>query len=1333
MRRFLRLTLRVFYLTLAFTLITLAIVVQLGRSLTYLVSDYREELASVLSQQTGTRVELSALNADWSGLQPLLEADDIRIYGQNNEQLLAMDEAQLRLNLLASLWHRAPVWSSVMLRGGDITLHQDKDGRWRLQGSNDSAKPMSAESQSHIVDILLAARRIGIEQTQVNVQFLSGDSFTLKSPNLLLENRGDFHRLLLQLGVEDNANAIYMVLEAKGDPRENNSQLQGYLQLRDFSMARAAAILPKTWLEGTGSQIRGRLDATLWLSRGKNTSPLTLQGDMRLSEGSVKAATLDLHIEHLQTDLSGYYQQGGWQLGLESLFVAAGGVSQSGLQLSLEQSSPQAPLIARMNRLDLPWLSRQLNASGAFVQNDFVTSLLQELNPRGQMRSLQLTVPLGNTSKTHFAAQLQSIAVDGWRGVPAFTDVNGYLDTGLFAGHIQLNSQAGFSMAFEGVYAHPLEFDSAAGSVAWRVRPKLNDIDVYSGPLEVSDGAENARGVFHLSLPIQRRTGPIDLTIALTATDVLAQQYRKYLPEVVPASLTQYVQRGIGRDNPGLATSGAFIYRGTLNEKGAQAYSVGLDLQLEQAAFLYHPDWPPVQKVNGRLVVDDGDLHGRITAGEVYNSEIAETHITLADNPYDQGKWLQISGKVDGIASDGLRILRQSVLRQFVGSQMDSWYLHGDLIAALDLGIPLEANAKGAYQKLALDIDASMFALDNFNLELSDLSGRISYDSETGLGSDTLTAKLFGSPTNIEIGTLQDGQMGALTTVDVETSASVTELVEWTGQPTLQFAQGEMPLEVHIELNHNYSRQQDASDDARVAAVSVQADLENTTIDLPPPLNKSKGEAGVLALNYILGAQTALADIHYLDRLRALMHLTQDGKQLKGGAISLGGEPELAADPALRITGELESIDPQALLDAWETFREIHREEAETTGGGAGAMLSVPVEAEILLKQHRLAGIELQNLEISVKQKSEAWHLGLKHPVATGELDWPSNSNQPLRLHVEHLRLPSSLWDKPLPIESAESAINSEPVAAEEHSQPDTAKGLWRSLESWPRAEVTIDDVKVDDETYGRWQFEFDPKPGRLDFVNVKGNIRGIEVAGLEPDTGASFFVLSDDNPGTQLQALLSAEDMGQVLSAWGTPASIESESARYRLNIGWPGAPQDFALATVSGQVQANIENGRFIRTNAGASEGLLRLMGLFNFDSLARRVRLDFSDLYKSGLTFDHINGGIEFTGGQLNITEPVQMQSPSGRMQLQGSVDLLQQTLDTRLVATIPMGGNLTVITALAAGLPAAAGVFVLSKLFEDQMNKVTSVSYKITGSWDEPVSEFEGVAEDLESEQ
>ena len=1303
MRRLLRTLLRTFYLTLAFAVILLAVVVQLGRSFTYLVSDYNEQLAALLSEQTGTRVALGALEGHWDGLQPLLDVDDIAVYGEQGELLIALEHARLRLDLLSSAIAFTPVWSNVTLNGGSMSLIEDETGRWRIRGTNSGDEAMAPQMQEKLVDILLAARRIGFERTQLDVRFQSGERLSLESPSLLLENRGDFHRLLLHLDVEERPNALFLLLESDGDPRLARSEIDGYLQLRKLPFSQT------TFAE---SSVQGAVDASIWLHKPRGGEPYQMSGELALTDLSLPSPAGRLNVDQLRAELSGTLSGSQhWQIGTDSLFVALKGRSRGGLSLSIERDGSEAPMIARMAQLDLAWLSDWLLGAGVFAEGGRLEALVQDLNARGALTHVAVSVPPAEPRAWELRAQIADVSLDSWNRAPAFEHIHGYLQVGATQGQVQIDRQGPFAMIVEEVYDQPLNFDSASGQVAWLLRPEDNQVDVYSGPLTLSDGAERARGQFHLSLPFERNTGSIDLTIALAATDVRATQYRKYLPAIVPESLREYLDRGIGSDNPGRATRGSFVYRGSLNDQSALARSVGLDLTVTDGSFIYHDNWPRVHDLQGRLVIDDGDVHGRLRQGRVYNSRVYDARIAMTDNPSDEGRLLEVAGLVDGIASDGLRILRQSVLRQYVGSHMDSWYLHGELSAAIDLAIPLTEGSRGGHQKLAFDIDAETFALDNFRLELADFSGRVTYDNTSGIRSEKLRASMFGHPTTIALSSKQGADQENITVIDVRAQASAEQLAIWSRQPALLFAQGELPLDVHVELNHTSSAGKGASSDRRVAAVAVNADLADVAVDLPEPLGKVAGESGVLAANYILGAQTALVDVHYLDELRALLHLKGDSGELLNGSLSLGGEPELTLAPEFHIAGELEYLQPERWLDVIDRYRQQHESlgsDGEAAGLGGG-QLDVPLSVDLVLARQPLGPVALTNLRLRARQLEGGWDFLFNNQAVSGELFWPADSAEPLRLSLAELDIPESL----LPVENADEQIGGDFDAGR--------------LAGWRAADVTIESLKLAGGDYGRWAFAFRPAADRLQLADIIGDIRGLRVAGQGEAPGANLTWLLSDINRTAFSGEVTTDDMAKVLRLWQAPPNIESDSAEYQLDLSWPGSPLEFDLVTLSGVMDTRLGRGRFIRDGSGAGEGLLRLMGLFNFDSLARRLRLDFSDLYKSGLTFDSITGTLVFDEGSLHIKNPIQMRSPSSRMQLTGSVDLVEQTLDTQLVATLPMAGNLTVIAALAAGLPAAAGVFVISKLFEEQMNKATSVSYRISGDWDDPVSEFQSAAE------
>src|SRR5690625_7550293 len=107
-------------------------------------------------------------------------------------------------------------------------------------------------------------------------------------------------------------------------------------------------------------------------------------------------------------------------------------------------------------------------------------------------------------------------------------------------------------------------------------------------------------------------------------------------------------------------------------------------------------------------------------------------------------------------------------------------------------------------------------------------------------------------------------------------------------------------------------------------------------------------------------------------------------------------------------------------------------------------------------------------------------------------------------------------------------------------------------------------------------------------------------------------------------------------------------------------------------GDVALELTEGRFSRNASGGADGILRLFAVLNVDSLARRLRLDFSDLYPSGLAYDRSRGRAHFGAGQIECREPLRVRSPSSRMQRLGRIGLVTETRGARCVATVPLAG-------------------------------------------------------------
>ena len=76
-----------------------------------------------------------------------------------------------------------------------------------------------------------------------------------------------------------------------------------------------------------------------------------------------------------------------------------------------------------------------------------------------------------------------------------------------------------------------------------------------------------------------------------------------------------------------------------------------------------------------------------------------------------------------------------------------------------------------------------------------------------------------------------------------------------------------------------------------------------------------------------------------------------------------------------------------------------------------------------------------------------------------------------------------------------------------------------------------------------------------------------------------------------------------------------------------------DMAMPMMTGDMTLKLKDGQLLQTSGTGAEAL-RLLGILNVNYLARRLRLDFSDLYKAGLSYDSIGGMLQLDKGRVHL---------------------------------------------------------------------------------------------------
>jgi uncharacterized protein YhdP len=209
-------------------------------------------------------------------------------------------------------------------------------------------------------------------------------------------------------------------------------------------------------------------------------------------------------------------------------------------------------------------------------------------------------------------------------------------------------------------------------------------------------------------------------------------------------------------------------------------------------------------------------------------------------------------------------------------------------------------------------------------------------------------------------------------------------------------------------------------------------------------------------------------------------------------------------------------------------------------------------------------------------------------------------------------------------------------------------------------------------------------------------------------DFSADWIKQDNGKTVTQLTGTLDMDNFGQFLSDLDLNKDIKETHADIRFEGNWPGAPYEFSLGQINGKLAIHLSDGRITSIEPGFG----RLLGLIAIEQWAKRIQLNFADVYQQGLAFDDITGNFEINHG-IALTDDLLVDAVAAKVRIVGEVNLGNKTLDQR-VAVAPKSSDALPIAGKIVGGVASVVTQVLTG--EDKEGYFFGSEYKITGSWD-----------------
>ena len=133
--------------------------------------------------------------------------------------------------------------------------------------------------------------------------------------------------------------------------------------------------------------------------------------------------------------------------------------------------------------------------------------------------------------------------------------------------------------------------------------------------------------------------------------------------------------------------------------------------------------------------------------------------------------------------------------------------------------------------------------------------------------------------------------------------------------------------------------------------------------------------------------------------------------------------------------------------------------------------------------------------------------------------------------------------------------------------------------------------------------------------------------------------------------------------------------------------------------------------------------MLALLNLEMIFDRLELDFDDVLRGGFTYQSAEGQFDVRDGSLH-TQGFRIMGPSAQFLLVGRIGVTDEDYDLKVIATPETSVLLPVAAGAVAG-PLGIGVAYLGdkllEFFGTGINKATTVAYRVTGTWSEPVVE------------
>jgi uncharacterized protein (TIGR02099 family) len=900
-------------------------------------------------------------------------------------------------------------------------------------------------------------------------------------------------------------------------------------------------------------------------------------------------------------------------------------------------------------------------------------ALLEQLQP--QIIADELNFQFSQDGKTHVNAALSNI---GWQQtdfLPGAENLNAVLNWFDDKGQFRL-----FGKDSQLLIGRTLSENLDYQQISANVYIENTEQGVLITAPEISFASE----WLNIKQSFQYRSADNYLTLTgnVDALDVTQLKYL-YPAKLMGQGTTDYLLNGLV---DGEVKSAQILWHGAIDlypfKKREGIFQAAVDLQ--QAQLIFDARWPTLTNLDVELLFENDALHMLARRGKLLDITLSSVQATipeLANNAV-----LLIDAQANASGQQVTELMLQSSIADSLGAALQQVVISEQLSADLHLNIPLSGQNVVASGTAKL-VENGIY-IPSLDLRFEHAKGDISFVNDK-VNFTGLSAKLLDQAVTIDFNGHAE-QTNYYGDISLLGNWKISPLLERFHPGANNYLSGTSEWQAQVQLTI-------PKDGFEYSAV-INSTLIGVESKLPSPFAKKTKQALTMQLTSSGDMQASTVSITLGDEVQFNGNLPHQDMQFSRAHLNIGESDSAGMGMGMGFSVAVNI--PK--IDSTEWYKTISTLIGDLPDSDT-PLISAPQRIFVSADSALVASQKFSAVELVAKNNNDNWTLDLIAKQARAKItlhkDWLKEG---VDISADFIDLAdwhgeqTSLPDDP---ETPEQAASKQSQAANKAIfSPNPA--------TFPPIKFSCLRCRYQDNELGKVDFSLSRAANGMHIDELKlSNSNGTLSA-----TGDWF--LSENASSTHLKGNIGSSDFGALLKGFQFDSGIKDSKATADFDLSWQRAPYEFNFDSLNGNIAWRLSDGYLTDVPDKGS----RLFTILSLESLVRKLKLDFRDVFAKGFFYDKIKGSFQISNGTADTRDTV-VDGGAGEITMHGYTNLNSKELNYQIAFAPKVTSSLPVIIAYMVNPATALAALALDQVLTSA-KVISNIKFSLTGTLDDP---------------